>query len=185
MMDQSILCSNLNILLLPTQSMANLPKILRLGPRIAQPLIGLGLLEALAEKTILSLSDPDDLDGDGISGRPNYIWNPEKKIKQLGRFGWKANQPTLLQQTASAFVGDIGITSSIHPDESYTSAQAHILDNFPSGGSPEIDDHLLGRVVTYLQTLAPPAQRDYNTPDVTRGREIFPTLDVPHATYLD
>ena len=146
---------------------------IRLSPRIAQPLIGLGLLEALAEKTILSLSDPDDLDGDGISGRPNYIWNPEKKIKQLGRFGWKANQPTLLQQTASAFVGDIGITSSIRPDESYTSAQAQILDNFPSGGSPEIDDHLLGRVVTYLQTLAPPAQRDYNTPDVTRGRDIF------------
>jgi CxxC motif-containing protein (DUF1111 family) len=148
-------------------------KNIQLGPRLAQPVYGLGLLEAIPEKSILAHSDPNDKDGDGISGRPNYVWNPEKKAKQLGRFGWKANQPSLRQQTAGAFLGDIGITTSIHPKEDYTPAQAKLLDKLPNGGSPELEDHLLGRVVTYLQTLAPPAQRDYDHPEVLKGRKLF------------
>ena len=148
-------------------------KNIQLGPRLAPPVHGLGLLEAIPEKTILAHSDPDDKDGDGISGRLNYVWNPEKKVKQLGRFGWKANQPSLRQQTASAFLGDIGITTSIHPKESYTPTQAKLLDKLPNGGNPELEDRLLGSVVTYLQTLAPPAQRDHMHPEVLKGRKLF------------
>ena len=146
---------------------------LMIGPRIASPVMGLGLLEAVPEEEVVKNSDPDDRDGDDISGKPNYVWNPESKKKELGRFGWKANQPNLRQQTATAFREDIGITSSIRPLESYTKAQADLLKAKPNGGHPEIDELTLGRVVTYLQTLAPPAQRIPRDPKVIRGKELF------------
>ena len=76
------------------------------------PVFGLGLLEAVAESEILSRADELDADGDGISGA-HYVWNYDKKQTMLGRFGWKANQPDLLQQVAVAYNQDIGITSSI------------------------------------------------------------------------
>ena len=146
---------------------------LMMSPRIAPSMVGMGLLEAVSEEEILSRSDPDDLDKDGISGRPNRVWNPELKMRQIGRFGWKANQPDLRQQTAEAFHEDIGITSSIHSSESYTKPEANLLAKIPNGGTPEIDEHILGRVVTYLQTLAPPAQRNYSKKKVAEGKILF------------
>ncbi|MEM7146908.1 MAG: di-heme oxidoredictase family protein [Verrucomicrobiota bacterium] len=147
---------------------------LLLGPRIAPPVHGLGLLEAVPEETILAFADSDNSKtDDGISGRPNWVWNKDTQQKELGRFGWKANQPTLRQQTADAFLGDIGITSPVNPHEAFTTAQADKLADLPTGGSPEIDDHLLDRVVTYQQTLAPPARRNWTDPAVLRGKEIF------------
>ena len=81
------------------------------------------MLEAVPEETLLARADPDDLDGDGISGRPNLVWDQENQRPALGRFGWKANQPSLRQQTAGAFNGDIGITSAMFPGESCTPTQ--------------------------------------------------------------
>ena len=159
--------------LLPNETYGKPADNIQLGPRIAQPVHGLGLLEAVPEKSILAHADPKDKDRDGISGRPNYVWNPEKKARQLGRFGWKANQPSLRQQAAGAFLGDIGITTSIHPKEAYTPAQAKFLEKLPNGGTPELEDRLLGRVVTYLQTIAPPAQRDHKHPEVVKGQKLF------------
>ena len=146
---------------------------LQLGPRIAPPVFGLGLLEAIPEAAILALADESDEDMDGISGRPNYVWNPETKRRELGRFGWKANQPSLRQQTAGAFLGDMGITSSIHLAGEYTEAQKPKLGSLPGGGEPEIDDKLLARVVAYQRTLAPPARRDWQDEQVLRGKEMF------------
>lgn len=144
-----------------------------MGPRIAPPVMGLGLLEAVPETDLLARSDPQDADADGISGRPNYVWDSERGERRLGRIGWKAGQPDLRQQTASAFLGDIGITSPVRPEEDYTAAQAEALGSFPTGGRPEIDEKLLGRVVTYLQTLAPPARRGVEEEMVVRGKELF------------
>ena len=93
------------------------------SPRVANQMIGLGLLEALSESTILERSDPMDSDGDGISGRPNYVWDKVSQSIALGRFGWKANEPSLLQQSAGAFLGDMGITSFVNPVENCTSPQ--------------------------------------------------------------
>ena len=77
----------------------------------------MGLLEAIPEASIAARADPTDANNDGISGRPNYVWDILRGELALGRFGWKANQPTVEQQTASAFLGDLGITSIMFPDE--------------------------------------------------------------------
>ena len=86
-----------------------------LSPRVAPPVIGMGLLEAVAEEYILAGADPDDRDGDGISGRANIVWSDEHGTPMLGRFGWKAGNPTVSQQAAAAFRGDVGISTPLYP----------------------------------------------------------------------
>jgi CxxC motif-containing protein (DUF1111 family) len=140
-----------------------------LSPRVAAPVIGLGLLEAVSDETILAHADPLDADGDGISGRPNYVWNVVKEQKTLGRFGWKANQPSLLQQVAAAYNGDIGITSFVFPKESsFGQTQYDDLDD-----DYEISDSLLHSVEFYIKTLAVPVRRNVNDVIVQRGKELF------------
>ncbi len=114
----------------------------QVSPRIAPATIGMGLLEAIPEQRILALADPEDGNGDGISGRPNFVWDVRRDQLVLGRFGWKANQPTVEQQAAGAFLGDIGITSSLFPDENCPSSQEECR-LAPNGGSPEIPDSRL------------------------------------------
>jgi CxxC motif-containing protein (DUF1111 family) len=145
---------------------------LMLSPRVANQMIGLGLLEAIPEATLLALADPDDADGDGISGRPNYVWDAFNTQMAVGRFGWKANQPHLLQQVASAFNGDIGITTSLRALLDCTPSQRDCLDA-PNGGMPEISDDDLLKVVLYSSVLAVPAQRNADDPQVMRGRALF------------
>ena len=146
---------------------------IQFGPRIAQQLVGVGLLEAVTDKTILANADPNDEDGDGISGKPNFIFNPESKKRELGRFGWKANEANLRTQTASAFLRDMGITSPIHPIEDFTEPQKEKINLTLIANPPDIDDSKFERVVTYLRTLAPPAQRNANDPSVKRGDILF------------
>jgi CxxC motif-containing protein (DUF1111 family) len=143
-----------------------------ISPRLAPQLPGVGLLEAIPADTILALADPDDADGDGISGRPNMVVDLRTGQMVIGRFGWKANVATVEQQNAGAFRGDIGITSSLFPDEACTAAQLDCLEA-PSGGAPELDDAKLGRVTFYTQTLAVPARRNPDDPQVRRGEEVF------------
>lgn len=156
------------------------------SPRVAPPVFGLGLLEAVPEEAVLARADPGDADGDGISGRPNRVWDLERGAAALGRFGWKANQPNLRQQVAAALSEDIGITTALFPDEVYTAAQERAA-RAPSGGRPEVDEHKLGRLVFYTRMLAPPARRGWTEPAVLRGRELFRSLGcaachVPSAT---
>lgn len=143
-----------------------------LSPRVAPAMVGLGLLEAVPAETLLGMADPDDADGDGISGRPNRVWDKTRQQTVPGRFGWKANQPNVAQQVAGAFLGDIGITSRLFPDENCPSV-AVACRQAPNGGSPELPDNLLGHVVFYSRTLAVPARRDWQEPAVQRGRELF------------
>ena len=143
------------------------------SPRVGQQVIGLGMLEALDESTILSFADESDLDGDGISGRANYVWDAESQTTKLGRFGWKANQPSLFQQTAGAFLGDIGITSSLFPDENCPTQEC---EDLPNGGTPEIDDEALRNVVLYVSTLAVPARRNHEDQEVLKGKILFENL---------
>ncbi|MBK9125538.1 MAG: thiol oxidoreductase [Chloroflexi bacterium] len=142
------------------------------SPRVANQMIGLGLLEAVPEETLLALADPTDADGDGISGRPNWVWDAYNNRRAMGRFGWKANQPHLLQQVASAFNGDLGITTGLLPLQNCTAVQADCTAAI-HGGMPEISDDDLLKVVLYAQTLAVPAQRNADDPLVQRGRVLF------------
>lgn len=141
-----------------------------ISARVANQMIGLGLLEAISEETLIALADPTDQNGDGISGRPNYVWDKFNHQMTIGRFGWKANQPHLLQQTADAFLGDIGITTSLNPHENCTH---EACEGLAHGGSPEITDDDLLKVVLYSSTLAVPAQRDTDNPQVQQGGQLF------------
>ena len=147
------------------------PQVL-LSPRVAPAMVGLGLLEAVPAEALLALADPDDADGDGISGRANHVWDKTRQQTVLGRFGWKANQPTVAQQVAGAFLGDIGITSSLFPDENCPPT-ALACRQAVNGGSPELSENLLGHVVFYSRTLAVPARRNAQEPAVRRGRQLF------------
>lgn len=148
---------------------------LMLSPRVAPAMIGLGLLEAVPESTILEKADPDDRDGDGISGRANQVWDAVSGTVRLGRFGWKANEATLLQQDADAFLGDIGITSTLLPTENCTEPQA-ACRSAPTGEGVQIDDRRMEQVHFYSRTLAVPARRDFEVNEVLEGKGLFTDL---------
>lgn len=134
---------------------------------------GLGLLEAVSDATLLYLSDENDTDRDGISGRPNWVVVPSyvsirtgavaKNGKYIGRFGKKAPVYSLLQQTVGAYNQDMGITSTYEPVDTYT---GQAMD-------PEVSNETVGNVVFYLQTLKAPVQRNQNDINVKDGKQIF------------
>lgn len=146
-----------------------------LSPRVAPAVFGLGLLAAVPESTLEGFADPEDKDGDGISGRINHVWDVRAGKAAVGRFGWKANQPTLEQQSAGAFQGDMGISSEMFHAQECTAVQTECLAA-PAGeedGGPEILPEDLASVVHYMHTLAVPARRDYDKPEVLHGKRIF------------
>ena len=96
----------------PTNTYIPLPTGAMMSPRIANPNFGLGLLAAIPDATLTQLADETDANGDGISGRPNWVWDNEANQRAMGRFGWKASQPTLKQQAAAALEGDVGLQRS-------------------------------------------------------------------------
>lgn len=147
----------------------SLPARVLISPRTAMPVFGRGLLEAIDQETILALADEFDADGDGISGRPNMVWDTRAGTTRLGRFGWKANSPSLFQQTFSAYQQDMGITNPVLPVES--AAGQVQADGLPD--DPEIDAETLDVTTFYVQTLAVPARRRVNEPEVRRGEEVF------------
>lgn len=142
------------------------------SPRVAPATHGLGLLEAIEEEVIEARADPDDLNGDGISGRINRVWDPVTKHSALGRFGWKANVANLYLQVAFAAVGDMGITTSLFPSQNCPPAQTACA-LAPDGGVPELDDQRLQKLVLYARSLAVPARRNVEDPTVRRGEALF------------
>lgn len=148
---------------------------LKLGARVANQLIGLGLLEAIPATDLLAREDALDRDADGISGRAHWVRELRSGELRLGRFGWKATQPSVEQQVAAAFVHDMGITSSLFPREELGAAQLERL-GFASEPVPELDEPKLARVTFYTQVLAVPAQRGADEPRVIRGGEHFAAL---------
>ncbi|MBR9868346.1 MAG: c-type cytochrome [Oceanospirillales bacterium] len=150
-----------------------------LSPRIAPPMIGLGLLEAVVAADIEALSDPEDLDNDGISGRTNRVWNSLTGQLDLGRFGWKAGNPTLIQQAAGAFNGDMGISTPFVPAAAgdCTTQQAGCLMQ-PNGNTTQQDnaeasEAMVKLVEFYSRNLAPPARPDFDKPEVLKGKMVF------------
>jgi CxxC motif-containing protein (DUF1111 family) len=140
--------------------------------RIAPPMIGLGLLEAIPEAAILANADPEDRNGDGISGRANQVWDRAQQRTVLGRFGWKAGQPTLNQQNAEAFANDMSLTSTLIAHDSCSEAQTDCR-NAPNGGEPEVSDTILASVLFYTRNLGVPARRGADTAPVLAGKNLF------------
>ena len=146
---------------------------IRISPRVAPAVFGLGLLENIPEDKLMAQADPEDANGDGISGRPNLVWNAEKQTKSIGRFGWKANQPTLRQQNAGAFNGDMGLTTTLFPTPSCTAAQITCNTETQYGEQPEVRDVDLEKLTTYVSLLGVPARRNIDSPQTQQGERLF------------
>jgi CxxC motif-containing protein (DUF1111 family) len=148
----------------------------RFSARVAPPMIGLGLLEAIPDEAILANAEAQAKANDGIAGRPNQVWDDAQQKTVLGRFGWKAGQPNLNQQNVHAFSGDMGLTTSLRPMDDCTDAQT-ACKQAPSGtgpdGEPEVSDNILRLVLFYSRNLAVPARRDINAPEVLAGKTLF------------
>lgn len=144
----------------------------QVSPRVAPSVFGAGFLEFVPEAQILEWEDPDDHDGDGISGRANRVWSLSSQSVVLGRYGWKANQPDLAHQTAAAFNTEIGMTTALRPAENCMPSQS-TCNAAPGGGSPEISDEIFAHIVHYQRTLGVPSRRNLDRPEVRTGARLF------------
>lgn len=138
---------------------------LGISPRIAPQMIGLGLLDAIDDARLDELADPDDADGDGVSGE-----------RAVGRFGWRAEQPTVRDQVAAAFLGDIGLSSPLLDGSGCTDAQPLCTAASGGGGDPEVQPVQFERVVTYSAMVAVPVRRNWDDPAVLAGKKLFGEL---------
>ncbi len=138
--------------------------------RIAPPVVGAGLLEAINENTVLDIARRQQ--ATGFNGRPNYVWDAEKQTVALGRFGWKANQPSLRQQAASAFLNDMGVTTSVFKRENCPAVQTACRKR-PTGMVPEQPDRAFDELVFHMRALGVPARRRVDDPVTTRGEQLF------------
>lgn len=147
------------------------PEATIVARRITTPLFGLGLIEAIPDAAILVKADPLDANSDGISGRPNNVFNPETNQVELGRFGWKAQVSTIHYFTSLAFQDEMGITNQTFPMENLPQGQA-----MPPGGDlvpdPEDDGSLVDAVTNYQRLLAPPSVQFINK----TGRSLFSAI---------
>lgn len=146
-----------------------------ISPRLAPQVIGGGLLESIPDSSLRAAADPEDKNNDGISGRVNVVPKTRGSGTTIGRFGWKANVADLEGQITGAFNGDIGITSTVHPDQPCGATQSACLAA-PNGGTPELEDSTLGRIVFYNRVLAVPEMRAAKNSNVRKGAAQFGKL---------
>lgn len=145
------------------------------SPRVANQLVGLGLLDAVAESTLLEIVKQQIEQNTTISGQPNYVWNEATQQMEIGKFGWKATHPNLEQQIAASFAQNMGITSSLYPEENCPpSAPCELI---PNGGSPELSAAQLADIVAFVSQSGVPAQRDAEDPEVSEGRLLFERIN--------
>jgi len=143
--------------------------------RQAPQVIGMGLLEAVDEETILALSDPDDANGDGVRGVPNWSTDPETGDRHLGRFGWKAAKASARQQAATALIQDLGVTSPVFPTRGCQKGQCG-----QSRAKTAISETEMQRLAQYLALLGVPAQRSLRS-GFMEGIRVSPEHDMDPA----
>lgn len=143
------------------------------SPRAAQQLFGLGLIDAISERTILSNADPEDKDKDGISGRPNMVFSPRFQEIRVGRFGWKAHWPTLIDFTGDAYLVEIGISSPDFPKNRVVNGRKSICDT--ANGPEDFDGRVTNTFVDFMSLLAPPPQKALDS-SATRGKALFDSI---------
>ncbi|NQX01618.1 c-type cytochrome [bacterium] len=131
--------------------------------RLTPPLVGLGLLEAVAESTLSAIADPNDANQDGISGRIQTVTDPQTGDPRLGRFTGKAGKARLSHQVASALNTDMGVTTAIFPT----------ADGESTPGSPELAAADLDQMTRYIALLGVGARRDLTDPQALRGEQLF------------
>jgi CxxC motif-containing protein (DUF1111 family) len=142
---------------------------LRLAPRLA----GLGLLEAISDDTLFALAEAQR--ARGLNGRPRLVWNALTRRDTVGRFGLKATGPDIKQQIAHAFHADLGVTSSLFPDDDCTDAQTS-CKHFPRAAAVELSDAQLDAITFFIAALAPPVRDVREAEGGRRGEAIFAAL---------
>ncbi len=138
-------------------------------------LAGIGLLALIDQGDLGRRADPDDQDGDGISGRVNQVWDPQTETMRPGRFGLKANQPSVRVQVAAALSADMGLTTSVFPTQPCTASQPR-CESTPSGNDAdgfEVSDRLLSSMVFFIMSLGVPQRRRCDDATVLRGQALF------------
>jgi CxxC motif-containing protein (DUF1111 family) len=140
--------------------------------RIPRPVFGLGFLEAVDEATILANADPNDANGDGIRGRPNWVTDPVTGAQELGRFGWKAGVASLREQAALALVNDMGITNPIYPTHRCGPLQMACLSAV-NDAAPQLATSDLDHLESYMRGLSVPPRRNYDDPQAMSGQTLF------------
>ena len=138
--------------------------------RVAPPLVGVGLLDAVSEDTIRKLAEEQH--EKGLRGRPNVVWDLINNREALGRFGYKANQPSVEQQIVFAYHADLGVTSRWFSEENCTQLQLACLAE-PPGGHPELPQAFLDPVLLYARAVAVPVRRSVNDTQIKRGEALF------------
>jgi CxxC motif-containing protein (DUF1111 family) len=155
-----------------------------IGKRISIPLFGAGLIESIPDETLIALQDPFDTNGDGIRGRAAMVEDIATGQKRVGRFGWKAQQATLLAFAADAYINEMGISNDLFPKEdlgNVSKAQAlrclpsETLEDSrdPSTGLRGIDDFQ-----NFLRFLAPPPRGSIDE-SALRGERAFAEIGCP------
>ncbi len=146
--------------------------------RVPIPLFGAGLVEAIADETILALEDPDDRNRDGISGRAALITDIATGQRRVGRFGWKAQQATLLAFSADAYRNEMGITNDLFPDElafGISKEQMKLCDRIPDPEdrpNPRTRRRGIDNFEAFMKFLAP-AGRGAIDDTVRAGEALF------------
>lgn len=162
-----------------------LPPGMTFSLRLPPPVFGVGLIEAIPEAAILANVDSLDEDGDGISGRPNFVpaadFVPETEPAggpglKLGRFGRKAANAVLFQQVVTAYLQDMGITSPFLPTENRNPLSGTPIEAVDRVPDPEVLESTVQAVTHYIRALAPP-EPGRETPRRTEGRQLFAEID--------
>lgn len=156
------------------------------SPRVAPAVFGAGLLEAIPEEDLRAAADPEDADGDGVSGRVNRVIDPVSGAPVVGRFGLKAGVASVLVQSALAYREDMGLTNSLFPEEPCTATQpacaaaaGRELEALREPEGVDLGDLELAQVEFYTRTLAVPMRRGWDeaardwSPQVKAGRRHF------------
>ncbi len=138
--------------------------------RVAPPVIGAGPLDAVPEAAMLEIAAGQKQLG--LNGRPNYVWDAARQSTSIGRFGWKANQPNLRQQTAVAYLNDMGVTTPLFMRDNCPGIQT-ACRNRDTGTVPEQHRLPFEEILFYTRALGVPAQRHGGDPAITRGERIF------------
>ena len=157
------------------ESAHGLQRSAAISVRMPPPLLGLGLLEAIPGAHIVAGSDPEDRDQDGISGRVHWVPDLRRKAPAVGRFGWKAGQPTLEQQNSAALALDMGVRNGLYPESVCTQAQEACAQR-DLEGSLEATAHEVERLTLYTRLLAVPSRRWVEDPRVLQGERVFTEL---------
>ena len=149
-----------------------MPDNMMTSPRVANAMIGLGLFEMVSDELLYALADPDDNDGDGISGKVNVVWDARDQIMATGKFGWKSNVSNLTNQNSGAALGDMGITTPVRPTDNCDDGQEACQAAATHDGV-EMTVAFLNQLNVYTRRLAVPRQRGSNWPEVLRGQKQF------------